>query len=131
MNQFRKDPGMPRYELWHKFPGCHRPCGTIINGQRTRLSHSWLYNYAGAPWKTQKRVRFLLDLWFKDNVFGIPGDEDGGGMSAFVVFAAGLYPVTPGIPIYTVGSPVFSRISITLPENRRFTIIAKPLLRYQ
>ena len=38
----------------------------------------YLYNYSGEPWKTQKRIRFLLDVWFKDNIFGIPGDEDGG-----------------------------------------------------
>ncbi|HWV65395.1 GH92 family glycosyl hydrolase, partial [Chitinophaga sp.] len=122
---FRKDPGMPRYELWHKFPDATGLVGQFSMGNEPGFHIPWLYNYAGAPWKTQKRVRFLLDLWFKDNVFGIPGDEDGGGMSAFVVFASmGFYPVTPGIPIYTIGSPVFSRITITLPENRRFTIIA-------
>ncbi|MGF6850370.1 putative alpha-1,2-mannosidase [Chitinophaga sp. W3I9] len=122
---FRKDPGMPRYELWHKFPDATGLVGQFSMGNEPGFHIPWLYNYAGAPWKTQKRVRFLLDLWFKDNVFGIPGDEDGGGMSAFVVFASmGFYPVTPGIPIYTIGSPIFSRITITLPENRRFTIIA-------
>jgi predicted alpha-1,2-mannosidase len=85
----------------------------------------YLYNYAGAPWKTQKAVRFLLDTWFKDNIFGIPGDEDGGGMSAFVVFSSmGFYPVTPGVPLYTIGSPVFSKVSIKLDNGRHFTISA-------
>jgi putative alpha-1,2-mannosidase len=70
----------------------------------------YLYNYTDAPWKTQKRVRFLLDVWFKDNLFGIPGDEDGGGMSAFVVFSSmGFYPVTPGLPVYAIGSPVLKK----------------------
>jgi predicted alpha-1,2-mannosidase len=86
----------------------------------------YLYNYFGAPWKTQKRIRFLLDVWFKDNIFGIPGDEDGGGMSAFVVFSAmGFYPVTPGLPIYTIGSPVFEKITINLADKKQFTVIAK------
>src|SRR6201996_6428690 len=85
----------------------------------------YLYNYAGAPWKTQKRVRFLLDVWFKDNIFGIPGDEDGGGMSAFVVFSSmGFYPMTPGLPVYTIGSPVFEKTSISLENGRQFTVLA-------
>ncbi|SEW54093.1 GH92 family glycosyl hydrolase [Chitinophaga arvensicola] len=122
---FRTDPGMPRYELWHQFPDATGLVGQFSMGNEPGFHIPWLYNYAGAAWKTQKRVRFLLDLWFKDNVFGIPGDEDGGGMSAFVVFASmGFYPVTPGIPIYTIGSPVFPKITIALPESRQFTILA-------
>ena len=85
----------------------------------------YLYNYTGSPWKTQKRIRFLLDVWFKDNIFGIPGDEDGGGMSAFVVFSSmGFYPVTPGIPEYSIGSPLFEKVSIRLAGNKQFTILA-------
>ena len=46
---------------------------------------------------------------------GVPGDEDGGGMSAFVVFSMmGFYPVTPGSPTYNVGSPVFTSVKIDL-----------------
>ncbi len=68
----------------------------------------------------------LLDTWFTDNVFGFPGDEDGGGMSSFVVFSMmGFYPVTPGIPVYNIGSPVFDRISIHLPNGRTFAVVAK------
>lgn len=122
---FRTDPGMPRYELWRQFPDATGLVGQFSMGNEPGFHIPWLYNYTGAPWKTQKRIRFLLDLWFKDNVFGIPGDEDGGGMSAFVVFASmGFYPVTPGIPFYTIGSPVFSKVTIRLPENRQFTILA-------
>jgi putative alpha-1,2-mannosidase len=67
----------------------------------------------------------LLDVWFKDNIFGIPGDEDGGGMSAFVVFSSmGFYPLTPGIPVYTIGSPVFSKVTIDLPNGKKFKLIA-------
>ena len=64
----------------------------------------YLYNYAGQPWKTQKRIRTLLNQWFRNDVMGVPGDEDGGGMSAFVVFSQmGFYPVTPGSPTYNIG----------------------------
>jgi putative alpha-1,2-mannosidase len=71
-------------------------------------------------------TRLLLDTWFKDDIFGVPGDEDGGSMSAFVVFSSmGFYPVQPGIPMYTITSPVFSKVSIDLPNGRTFTLIAK------
>ena len=100
--------------------------GQFSMGNEPSFHIPYLYNYFGAPWKTQKRTRFLLDTWFKDNVFGIPGDEDGGGMTAFVVFTAmGLYPVTPGEPYYNITSPLFERTSINLKNGKTFTILAK------
>ena len=57
---------------------------------------------------------------------GVPGDEDGGGMTAFVVFSSlGFYPVTPGLPVYHIGSPLFSRSSITLANGKVFEIEAQ------
>ena len=54
------------------------------------------------------------------------GDEDGGGMSAFVVFSMmGFYPVTAGVPIYDLGSPVFSRVTIHLKNGKKIEIIAQ------
>jgi putative alpha-1,2-mannosidase len=65
----------------------------------------------------------LIDAWYPDNIFGIPGDEDGGGMSAFVVFSMmGFYPLTPGIPVYTLGSPFFEKVTIALPGGKKFII---------
>jgi len=85
----------------------------------------YLYNFTDSPWKTQKRTRMLLDTWFPDNTFGIPGDEDGGGMSAFVVFTCmGFYPVIPGLPYYTITSPVFEKITLHLLNGNDFTILA-------
>lgn len=99
--------------------------GQFSMGNEPSFHIPYLYNYFGAPWKTQKMTRFLLDVWFKDNIWGIPGDEDGGGMTAFVVFTSiGLYPVTPGLPIYTITSPVFEKISIQLENGKKFTVLA-------
>lgn len=57
---------------------------------------------------------------------GVPGDEDGGGMSAFVVFSMmGFYPVTPGIPVYIIGSPVFEESRIDLQNGKEFIIKTK------
>jgi predicted alpha-1,2-mannosidase len=115
-----------RYEFWGKFPDATGLVGQFSMGNEPSFHIPYLYNFTDAPWKTQQRVRFLLDVWFKDNIFGIPGDEDGGGMSAFVVFSSmGFYPVTPGLPIYTIGSPVFSKVNIQLPNGKSFRITAK------
>lgn len=99
-----------------------------VRGWATRPGGAfpYLYNYLGSPWKTQKRVRMLLDTWFTDTTLGMPGDEDGGGMSAFVVFSMmGLYPVTPGVPIYDLCSPVFDRITIRLHNGKTIKIICR------
>src|SRR5581483_1252581 len=70
-------------------------------------------------------VRMLLESFFPDTLQGIPGDEDGGGMSAFVVFSMlGFYPVTPGIPVYDVGSPIFQKATIHLKNGKDFVIVA-------
>jgi predicted alpha-1,2-mannosidase len=100
--------------------------GQFAMGNEPGFHIPYLYNYFGAPWKTQKRTRFLLDTWFPDNPFGIPGDEDGGAMTAFVVLSyLGIYPVTPGLPYYTITSPVFEKATIHLENGKDFTIIAK------
>ncbi|GGD96241.1 alpha-1 2-mannosidase [Maribacter cobaltidurans] len=95
-------------------------------GNQVSFFIPYLYNYTSDTWKTQKMTRLLLDTWFKDNIFGVPGDEDGGSMSAFVVFSSmGFYPVKPGLPMYTITSPVFSKITIDLPNGNKFSLIAK------
>jgi predicted alpha-1,2-mannosidase len=86
----------------------------------------YLYNYAGQPWETQKQIRKMLKLWFRNDLMGVPGDEDGGGMSAFVLFSAmGFYPVTPGTASYNIGSPLFSNVKIDLGNGKFFEISAQ------
>ncbi|MCW3092984.1 MAG: glycoside hydrolase family 92 protein [Ferruginibacter sp.] len=122
---FREPLGRSKQDLWEKFPDATGLVGQYSMGNEPSFHIPYLYNFTNSPWKTQKRIRFLLDVWFKDNIFGIPGDEDGGGMSAFVVFSSmGFYPVTPGIPVYTIGSPVFKKTTIDLPNGKKFTVIA-------
>ncbi len=122
---FREDLGRTKYQYWAKFPDATGMVGQFSMGNEPSFHIPYLYNYAGEPWKTQKRIRFLLDVWFQDNIFGIPGDEDGGGMTAFVVFSSlGFYPVTPGLPIYNIGSPLFEEIKIQLDNGKAFIIVA-------
>jgi predicted alpha-1,2-mannosidase len=123
---FREPLGMSKYEFWAKFPDASGLVGQFSMGNEPSLHIPYLYNYLGAPWKTQKRVRMLLDTWFTDTTLGMPGDEDGGGMSAFVVFSMlGLYPVTPGVPIYDLASPVFDRVDIRLRNGKTFSIVCR------
>jgi predicted alpha-1,2-mannosidase len=122
---FREGLDRSKQEFWDKFPDATGLIGQFSMANEPSFHIPYLYNYCGAPWKTQRMIRLLLATWFPDNLFGIPGDEDGGGMSAFVVFSfMGFYPVTPGIPVYTIGSPVFSRVNIALGNGRKFSIIA-------
>jgi len=123
---FREDLGRTKYQYWAKFADATGMVGQFSMGNEPSFHIPYLYNYAGEPWKTQKKIRFLLDAWFQDNIFGIPGDEDGGAMTAFVVFSSmGFYPVTPGLPIYTIGSPLFEEVTIDLDNGNIFTIKAK------
>ena len=67
----------------------------------------------------------MLKTWFRNDLMGMPGDEDGGGMTSFVVFSSlGFYPVTPGAPIYNIGSPLFTHAEITLSNGSVFEIEA-------
>ncbi len=125
-NLFREGLGRTKYQFYALFADSSGMVGQFSMGNEPSFHIPYLYNYAGAPWKTQKRVRFLLDAWFQDSIFGIPGDEDGGAMTSWAVFSSmGFYPVTPGLPIYNIGSPLFEKTSIDLDNGKTFTIIAK------
>lgn len=93
-------------------------------GNEPAMHIPYLYAYAGQPWRTQKRVRNLLEEWFRNDLMGIPGDEDGGGLTSFVVFSQiGFYPVTPGLPMYVIGSPTFKSATLKLGNGKTFSVI--------
>jgi predicted alpha-1,2-mannosidase len=122
---FREPLGHSKYEFQGKFPDSTSMAGQFSMGNEPSFAIPYIYNRLGASWKTQKRVRMLLESFFTDTLQGIPGDEDGGGMSAFVVFSMmGFYPVTPGIPTYDIGSPVFEKTTIHLRNGKDFVIVA-------
>ncbi len=131
---FREGLDRSRPEFFEKFPNQTGLIGQFAIGNQVTFFIPYLFNYTNAPWKTQKYTRLILDTYFKDNIFGVPGDEDGGSMSSFVVFSAmGFFPVTPGIPNYSITSPLFSKVSVNLPNGKNFTIHAKnisPVKKY-
>ncbi|MFZ1292301.1 MAG: GH92 family glycosyl hydrolase [Melioribacteraceae bacterium] len=100
--------------------------GMFVAGNEPSMHIPYLYNYAGEAWKTQRRIREVMDMWFDDRPLGIPGDEDGGGLCSWYVFSAmGFYPVTIGSGEYAIGSPFFEKISIQLPNEKTFSVNAK------
>jgi predicted alpha-1,2-mannosidase len=122
---FREPLDRSKYECQEKFPDSTSMVGQFSMGNEPSLVIPYIYNRLGSPWKTQKRIRMLLESFFTDTLQGIPGDEDGGGMSAFVVFSMlGFYPVTTGIPTYDVGSPVFDKATIHLKTGKDIVILA-------
>ncbi|HEY1207695.1 MAG: GH92 family glycosyl hydrolase [Bryobacteraceae bacterium] len=86
----------------------------------------YLYDYAGQPWKAQRWAREIMDRFYRPRPDGWLGDEDTGQMSAWYIFSAlGLYPVSPGEPIYALGSPLFDRATVHLENGRDFTVEAE------
>jgi predicted alpha-1,2-mannosidase len=123
---FREGLGRSKYEFFAKFPDSTAMVGQFVMANEPSFSTPYLYNRVGTPWKTQKQMRNLLEAFFTDEYHGIPGDEDGGGMTAWVVFSMlGFYPVTPGVPTYDLGSPVFDRVTIKLENGKTLKLVAK------
>ena len=123
---FAEPMGRGKREFYEQLPDQTGNIGQFTMANEPSLHIPYIYNYVGAPWKTQKRVRQCLDTWFRNDVMGIPGDEDGGGLTSFVVFSSiGLYPVTPGFPVYNIGSPLFSDVKVQLPGGKTFHLVAK------
>jgi len=99
--------------------------GQYAHGNEPSHHMAYLYNYAAIPWKTQERVREILDTMYGDTPDGLCGNEDCGQMSAWYVFSAlGFYPVCPGSDVYVIGSPLFREAELRLDNGKTFRITA-------
>ena len=93
--------------------------GNYAHGNQPIQHMIYLYNYAGAPYKAQKRIREVMDRFYSDAPDGYCGDEDNGQTSAWYVFSAlGFYPVTPAYQEYVIGVPYFKEITLNLPSGK-------------
>ncbi len=100
--------------------------GTYVHGNEPGHHIPYLYNWAGAPHKTQERVRMIMDTMYAPTVEGLCGNDDAGQMSAWYVFSSlGFYPVTPGSPFYALGSPLVKKAVIHLHNGNTLSIEAK------
>jgi len=99
--------------------------GQYAHGNEPSHHMAYLYNFTGEPWKTQQRVRQIMDEQYSHLPDGLAGNEDCGQMSAWLVMSAmGFYPVTPGKPEYIIGTPWFPEMIINLENGKTFTITA-------
>lgn len=98
--------------------------GQYAHGNEPSHHMAYLYDYCGAPWKTQQRVRQIMNDFYHDAPDGLIGNEDCGQMSAWYVMSAmGFYEVTPGYPNYAIGSPIFDLVKIHLENQKTFTVV--------
>lgn len=83
------------------------------------MHYPFLFNYVkGEEWRAQKETRHLIDTYFKNSPNGLPGNDDCGTMSAWVVYSMmGIYPVSPGNMDYAITTPVFDKITIALDPD--------------
>lgn len=99
--------------------------GQYAHGNQPIQHMTYLYDWAGAPWKTQYHVRDVMKKLYSPAPDGYPGDEDNGQTSAWYVFSAlGFYPVTPAVGQYAIGSPLFQTVKLTMPGGKTLTIEA-------
>ncbi|WNO54501.1 GH92 family glycosyl hydrolase [Stakelama saccharophila] len=102
--------------------------GQYIHGNEPSHHVAYLYDYAGAPWRTQGRLKQIVDSQYKPTPDGLSGNDDLGQMSAWLTFTAlGFYPVTPGSLEYVIGRPFVDRAVLNLPNGKQFTIVADGL----
>ncbi len=93
-------------------------------GNETDIGVPWVYDYAGAPYKTTAEIHRLLDNLYADTPDGEPGNDDLGAMSSWFVWGAlGMYPTTPGAPVLALSAPIFPLVQLNLP-NHATTILA-------
>ncbi|MBX2920951.1 MAG: GH92 family glycosyl hydrolase [Chitinophagaceae bacterium] len=99
--------------------------GQYAHGNQPIQHMTYLYNYAGEPWKTQYWVRETMEKMYKPTPDGYCGDEDNGQTSAWYVFSAlGFYPVCPATDQYVMGTPLFKKAILTLENGKQFVINA-------
>ena len=99
--------------------------GQYAHGNQPIQHMIYLYNYAGAPYKTQYWTRQVINKLYKPTPDGYCGDEDNGQTSAWYVFSAlGFYPVTPATNQYVLGAPLFKEATIHLENGKKIEIKA-------
>ena len=102
--------------------------GQYVHGNEPSHHLAYLYDYAGAPWRTQDRLRQIVESQYRPTPSGLVGNDDLGQMSAWLIFTSlGFYPVAPGSNEYVIGRPFVDRAVLHLPNGKTMTIVAENL----
>jgi len=100
--------------------------GQYAHGNEPSHHIAHLYNYVGQPYKTQELVDRILRTMYSNNPDGISGNEDCGQMSAwFLMNSMGIYQVAPGKPVYSLGRPLFDKVTVNLENGKKLVIEAR------
>ncbi|MEX0987519.1 MAG: GH92 family glycosyl hydrolase [Bacteroidales bacterium] len=99
--------------------------GQYAHGNEPSHHIAYLFNSVDMPWRTQEVVSQILDEFYTDQPDGLCGNEDCGQMSAwYILNSIGFYPVCPGDTKYSIGRPSFKKAIISLPGDKKFTVLA-------
>jgi predicted alpha-1,2-mannosidase len=100
--------------------------GQYIHGNEPSHHLAYLYNYAGQPWRTQERLKQIVDSQYRPAPDGLVGNDDLGQMSAWLIFTSlGFYPVAPASNEYVIGRPFVEEATLHLPNGKQFRIVAE------
>jgi predicted alpha-1,2-mannosidase len=97
--------------------------GNYVHGNEPGHHIPYLYNWTKNPWKTQERIRIIMEEMYGHKEDGLCGNDDAGQMSAWYIFSAlGFYPVCPGSDRYAIGSPNIKEAVVQLENGETLTI---------
>ncbi|HEY0897215.1 MAG TPA: glycoside hydrolase domain-containing protein, partial [Sphingobacteriaceae bacterium] len=100
--------------------------GNYVHGNEPAHHVAYLYNWTDQPWKTQERVRMILEKQYHNGPAGLGGNDDCGQMSAWYIFSSlGFYPVAPGSTEYALGSPAVQSARMDLGNGKTLQIEAR------
>lgn len=100
--------------------------GNYVHGNEPSHHVAYLYNWTDTPWKSQDKIRNIIDTKYKTGADGLSGNDDFGQMSAWYIFSSlGFYPVAPGSTEYALGSPSISKATIHLDNGNDFKVTAE------
>ncbi len=104
----------------------HFSGGHNVHKNEPSHHYPYLYDFAGQPWKTQRKVREIAAQEYGFDAGGLDGDDDCGQMSAWLLFTAmGFYPVNPASGDYMIGSPMYNTMTLRLANGKTFRVEAE------
>ena len=99
--------------------------GNYAHGNQPIQHMLYLYDWGGQPWKSQAHIREAMEKLYTPEFDGYCGDEDNGQTSAWYVFSAlGFYPVCPSSDEYAIGTPLFKKVTVSLPNGNQILLEA-------
>jgi predicted alpha-1,2-mannosidase len=102
--------------------------GNYVHGNEPSHHVPYLYDFAGAPWKTQERIHEIVSTLYRNTTDGLCGNDDCGQMSAWYIFSSlGFYPVCPGSNEYVIGAPSVDKATLTFENGKQLIISAQNL----